>query len=1455
MTAEAANLEINVTANGVDQANAGLERMAVTSGRAASSVQFLGDEARAAMTGLSGITGALGEFSSRASRLKASVDPIGSAMDRVNAEMREADALYKVAAIGASEYANSMAILESRLEAAVGAHNALTMAQMRGSKAAGLTANETLNLSRQMSDVGVSLAMGMNPLMVLIQQGPQIADIMGTASARGVGLSGAMRGLAGAMGPLLPILAAVGAVVGVAAAGLAIFTQQINAAGESADETQKRLGLTDEQMKKVGNTGVTMGDTLKAAFEVAGRAISNALNLDEVWKAIQSGYQAAVDGVFAFARATVGTIGAAVGGIRAVWTQLPAAFGDAMVSAANAVIEIVNRMIDAVLTKIRLVTNLVNGAAAAAGLDRIFGEIKDFDIAPIQNRWAGAGKSALLSFARGALEGRDAAIAGLDSVVSAIIEEARSNADERIRKEAGKAAKTAKGPADARSDAEKETDRIVKASGETAAALEAETKSRRVLNDAVAAGAITYAEANRQLELEKTLHPLLAEADKATGAQKQVLLDIIARLTAATRANNDEAMRGAMIKAAEDRTPQIEALRVEIEMIGQTARARAEALAVLKEEQAWRAQGFKPEGASDAQNAAYQAAIASAREIAGLQVTLKEGQIAFNESLRATADLLVDIDAQAQDAAAGMAKAFGNVGKAMGEVLTLMTGYAAKQEQLNLRRKAEGVTAQQVAKIDREAARDRVGYYGDMIGAAQGFFREGSDGYRALQAAEQAYRAVQFALSVQAMLQKAAETGVSTASDAAGVASHSASASAHMALDAATTTTGIAAGAARIFAALGPYGFPVVAGMLGVMAGLGASSGGGGSAGIPISEQRQKSQGAGSVLGDASAKSESIAKSLEIVASNTNRDLEYSNGMLKALRSIDDQIGTVASALAKSFGVGGMLDTSKLGLGSTANGPSGLQRLFLPLSNLLPGLFGSTTTRKLKDQGVQFGAGTLDQIMSGGLSGNAYQQILETTKKKAFGLTYSESTKTKTSTTPLDGDFLRQTELLIGSLRDGVLAAASTLGITGAEATLAAFKVDLGKLSFKDMTGDEIQQALEGIFGKLADDMAGAVLPGLTDLQKVGEGLFETLTRVARQYQVVDVTLSSIGKTFGLVGVSSLGARERLVDLFGSLDDFTERTAFYAENYLTEAERLAPIQNAVTAELSRLGLAGVKTRDQFKAVVQGLDVSTQAGAELFAALMSLAPAFAKITEETDAIKAARDALSSSYERESGALADTADRFRGLADNLRKFREGLYSGPTAMLSPEAAYQAARATFEQTAGLARTGNETALGDLQSVSQAYLDASKAYYASSAGYFDDLAAVREAVTAAEGTATAQVDVAQAQLDELKALVSGYLTLDQSVLSVRDAVANLTALLGGPSTPAVPSSPVQTNGAQTTAVANDNSADVLAELRALNARLDALLAQNGAIAIEQIAALRDQADLLSRQLREQQAS
>jgi hypothetical protein len=400
-----------------------------------------------------------------------------------------------------------------------------------------------------------------------------------------------------------------------------------------------------------------------------------------------------------------------------------------------------------------------------------------------------------------------------------------------------------------------------------------------------------------------------------------------------------------------------------------------------------------------------------------------------------------------------------------------------------------------------------------------------------------------------------------------------------------------------------------------VMAAVGFS-GGGSSAGPVIDDglnggatakANQAAQGAGSVLGDSAAKSASIANSLTQLEKNSNADLEYSNQMVVSLKAIQNSIGKVASSLAGQLTTGGSLSTTNLGLGTS--GSSGIL-----------GLFASSTTKVLQDQGVQLAAQTIAQIAAQGIAGQTYQQVQTTTKNSGFfGIGGGTSQNSNTTSANLPTDISSQIGSVISGLSGTVLAAANKLGISGAQSVIDSFSVNIGKISLVGLSGSQITDALNAVFSKVGDDLTNAVIPQVKSLAQVGEGSLETLSRLVNEYTAVDDAMATIGNTFNSVGIDSLAARDNLVQLSGGISQFASQANFFASNFLSSAQALLPIQKAVTAEMSSLGFAGVTTKAQFASLVQSIDVSTDSGAALYATLMNVAPAFSKVADAATAL--------------------------------------------------------------------------------------------------------------------------------------------------------------------------------------------------------------------------------------------
>jgi len=748
--------------------------------------------------------------------------------------------------------------------------------------------------------------------------------------------------------------------------------------------------------------------------------------------------------------------------------------------------------------------------------------------------------------------------------------------------------------------------------------------------------------------------------------------------------------------------------------------------------------------------------------------------------------------------------AFGSGGKAAGLMFRAYSEGASGQLQAQ-KRLAEAKKlsddnpekANAIARAHLAGAKAQIQSYGDMAGAAKGFFEEHSAGYRAMEAAEKTFRAFEVALSIKSMVEKSglltAFTGLFVASKATQTAAEGTSTAASTAM---AGTQASAWGITAVVKAIASMPFPlnIAAGAatLAAVVAIGAKMFGSvGSGSVSLSEQRQKATGTGSVLGDATAKSESIAKAIELSASNSNIELNYTAGMLRSLRAIESSLSGLGGILAQN-GVNGLAPGSDMSspnsIGRLLNGGA-LGAPFITILDKLTGGWVSKTTGQIVnaifggkvstlDVGVMTGAATVGGVRSVGLQASSYADT-----KTDGGWFHSD--KYRTATESLGPEANAQFSQAVRDMADAVQEAGKLLGLGGDAFTqrLNSFVVDLGKISTKDLKADEIQKQLEAAFSKVGDDMARWSVDGLTQLQKVGEGALETLVRVAANYANLDAVLASVGKTFGATGLSSIKARESFIELAGGIDELASKTAGFAENFLTEAERLAPVQKYVADQLASMGLAGLRSRESFKQYVLGLDMSSEAQRQQFVALMDLQEAFAKVYPEivdtTITLAGAKTALADAYNAETEAIGATIDRMSSFASSLRSLRNSAVLGNLSPLSPVQKYAEAKAQYEAVLSAARGGDESAQSNYQAAFTSFLEASRTVFASSGQYQQDFYYAQAATEEAARWAEAEVDVGKAQLTALERQVSGLIEVKQEVMSVRDAILQLNAVMG----------------------------------------------------------------------------
>ena len=880
-----------------------------------------------------------------------------------------------------------------------------------------------------------------------------------------------------------------------------------------------------------------------------------------------------------------------------------------------------------------------------------------------------------------------------------------------------------------------------------------------------------------------------------------------------------------------------------------------------------------------------------------------------------------DWDRAGKSIADSLSAAFGSGGKAIGQMFKVysegVAGQLRAQKELREAKKLSDDNPDKIDAINQahlSGTTAQLKSYADMTTAAQGFFSEGSKGYQAMAAASQVMHAAEVALTVVKGVNAVLTQGEGD-----------------------------------------PYSaFARMAAMAAVVAALGVAIGGVSGGSDTTANNRQAATGTGTVLGDSSAKSESIAHSLAIMEKNSGLGLAHTISMDSSLKQMVAGIGNLAGLLARSGvtaagsgaaagvqtgtatlggslgtaagtlagGVGGAALGTYLGMGMAAiGGPLGLA-VGAVLGSVLGGVVSKlfNTSTSIKDQGITGKAMSLGNVDALGFTAQAYADV--NTKKKAFGISYSSKDSTKTAA--LSDEMNDQFTMIISSMGQTIRSAADVLGLGGEafNTKLNTFVVDLGKISLKDLTGEEQQKALETAFSKLGDDMAKFGVAGLQQYQAVGEGYLETLVRVTNDYMQVSDVLAVLGKSFNTTGLGAVALSESLIAASGGLDKLTSGTGFFVENFLTEAERMAPITKSVNDAMGKLGQSGVTTVEQFKALVLAQDMNTAAGQAMYAQLIAIAEPFKKaadyaaelaaatgdfaavaktaseiaserrdlqqqlneltksemellaiqragiadvnraLFDQVQAAKAvvsAKDALAKAYDTEAAAAKTALDKSKSWVTTLNGLNASMALGAQSTLTPEQKYAEARAQFEKTLAAANAGDTTAQSGLSAAEQAFLAASQVVNASDAKYVADYARVMAANDEALKWAGMQVDVQQASLDALTAQVSGLITINDSVLTVAQAIANLQAAMGVSSSlgveftnaPAVASSaalsstpaPVVFDVARYSAGSNAGSYALVAEIRGLrednkklNEKIDKLNADANKNANAQIA-------------------
>jgi tape measure domain-containing protein len=795
-----------------------------------------------------------------------------------------------------------------------------------------------------------------------------------------------------------------------------------------------------------------------------------------------------------------------------------------------------------------------------------------------------------------------------------------------------------------------------------------------------------------------------------------------------------------------------------------------------------------------------------------------------------------------------LADGFGEAGKAIGGMVDAYDDFGKQAKQINAELQAQleymakkGVSPEVIAKAEQAAAEKRVQIntqmYGNMASSAKGFFKQQTTEYKTLERVEKAFRALEMVMAIKSMVTQV--MGIETVA-AAETASVPTVVGAQQIKGNAAAATGVANQSAG-----DPYtAIPRMAAMVAIMAALGfvVSNINGGV--VDPTEERQANQGTGTVLGDVTAKSESITNAIELIEENTSVSAKYNEGMLLALKNIETALGGAAKTITRSkigtgvdvnsyggIDLGSMSQNSYMGKVTTnfidklADIDASLKKYLLPMlgGDALKKIFGVKVS--VKDTGIFAQPQTVSDILEKGFSGASFTTV---EKKARFRKAKQEDVFGE-----LPEAAEKQFELVIKSLSSGLQEVGGVLDVNGEDFNnrLNNFVVDIGRISLEGLSGEEVQEQLTSVFSKLGDEMALAAIPGLDSYQEVGEGYLETLIRVASTVATVDGIFNQIGQSIGGVGLEGAAAKLKLVDLAGGLQELSNLTQGFYDNFYTETEKTANKTRLVTEEFSRLGvemidLKNPDARINFRTLVESLKDTNQ---EAYVGLLKLQGAVSDLTPEFKAAETAIDLTNQklSLQDKINQMTMSSSQYLALQrqkeldamdESLRPLQLRIYAledEKAALAGLQSAMNKAFSVLEKSVNnqkkvlkkelddkvghindLKKAENDrydaekTILQNAQQASSAYystlgqsasdqVDAAKTYRDNIKGIFDDINSAIEKLTNSTASLQSQTYAsAKAQLDVILSLAqsTGQLPDGDSFKKILDTVSNVNA-------------------------------------------------------------------------------
>jgi hypothetical protein len=455
--------------------------------------------------------------------------------------------------------------------------------------------------------------------------------------------------------------------------------------------------------------------------------------------------------------------------------------------------------------------------------------------------------------------------------------------------------------------------------------------------------------------------------------------------------------------------------------------------------------------------------------------------------------------------------------------------------------------------------------------------------------------------------------------------------------------------------------------------------------------------------------------------------------------------------------------------------------------SILNGIFGGKTTTEITGTGISTGSASVASLVSGG--GVNAQQYIDVHKHKDGGWFRSDKDYYYTMYKALDSNVSSLLDKVFQNMASTLVELTTGLG-ADMNATLN-YVFSGTKINLQGMDSEKINKTLTEYFSNVADNAVQALFGSIvSQYQKVGEGLMETASRLIVDKAVVLDTLKMTNQAYSGTTQQAIALSESLINLAGDLETLRENAETYYDKFFTDAEKQTRLQGQLSDAMEYYNLSLPTARDGYRALVEALDLTTDAGKAAYVALLAMAEEADKyysyleelatkqrdleiqlmeaqgdaagalaakradelaameaslrplqtmiwltqdwadrLTEATNATTSAVDAQISAAQSAASAARRAANEYRNIIKSLTDAQESIRGGGLIELTER---------FEKLFAIAMTGDREALSALPGAADKLLSGSLATSKSAVDYARDqgkmLLALEQAKTISEG-------------------------------------------------------------------------------------------------------------------------